>query len=391
VNAELALFAHALGALRRRLAKVLALAGGLSMAVALLGAVVFLTEALRAEAARMIDALPDVLVQRLVGGRPAVLDKADAPKLQDIPSVRQVTPRVWGYIFVPALQGNVTVLGLGDGEAPDAALSSTLGAGRPLVRGAHEMMMGEGLARHLGLHIEDVWGVPSTNPAVAPMTLVGTFHSKVDMWTADVLLCDEADARAMLLMEPHQATDFAVRVANPAEARIVAKTITERLPGSRVVERDLLMRVYTIGYGRRAGLVLAAALPTLLALLVLAWDRVSGLSTDEKREIVTLKAVGFSVADVVRVKMYEATVLALGATATGLVLAYAWVFLLGAPGLRPTLVGWSVLYPEGPLVPEVDGAQLLGLGLAVAAPYVALSIVPAWRAAIVDPAEALRT
>jgi lipoprotein-releasing system permease protein len=73
-----------------------------------------------------------------------------------------------------------------------------------------------------------------------------------------------------------------------------------------------------------------------------------------------------------------------------MVLAYLWVFPLGAPGLRPTLVGWSVLFPKEPLTPSVDLAQILAILLAVTVPYASLSIVPAWRAASADPMEALR-
>ena len=149
-------------------------------------------------------------------------------------------------------------------------------------------------------------------------------------------------------------------------------------------------RVYTLGYGRRAGLVLAASIPAILALLILAWDRASGLGPDEKREVAILKAVGFATRDVLGVKMLEALLVGALGTAIGLVLAYAWVFVLGAPGLRPALVGWSVLYPEAPLTPMVDVAQLLAIALAVLAPFVGLSIVPAWRAAVIDPMEAMR-
>ena len=55
-----------------------------------------------------------------------------------------------------------------------------------------------------------------------------------------------------------------------------------------------------------------------------------------------------------------------------------------------TLAGWSVLYPEAPLTPMVDVAQLLAVALAVLAPFVGLSVVPAWRAAGIDPMEAMR-
>jgi ABC-type lipoprotein release transport system permease subunit len=148
--------------------------------------------------------------------------------------------------------------------------------------------------------------------------------------------------------------------------------------------------VYAVAYGRRSGLVLAAAIPAILALLVLAWDRASGLSPDEKKEIAILKAVGWSSSDVLWAKLFESLLVGAIATAAGLFLAYAWVFFAGAVGLRGAIAGFSTLYPEGPLTPEVDLAELLAITLGVLGPFVALSIVPAWRAASLDPMESMR-
>ena len=194
----------------------------------------------------------------------------------------------------------------------------------------------------------------------------------------------------LLGMPAGSATDLAVTLANQQEARVVARTVVERLPQSRVLERDLLERVYHLSYGRRAGLVLGASIPAILALLVLAWDRASGVGPDERKEIAILKAVGWSTADVLWAKLFEAMLVGALATALGLLLGYAWIFWLGAPGLRPALVGWSVLYPRSALTPAVDVAQLLGISLAILGPFVLLSIVPAWRAASTDPLESMR-
>ncbi len=223
------------------------------------------------------------------------------------------------------------------------------------------------------------------------MKLVGTFRSSLDLWTADVVLCDEEDARALLGVPDGEAIDLAIALSNPAEARVVAKTIVERMPGARVIERDLLERVYHLAYGRRAGLVLGASIPAILALLVLAWDRASGIGADERREIAILKAVGWSTSDVLQAKLFESVLVGAAATALGLLLGYAWVYWLGAPGLRPALVGWSVLYPRSALTPVVDFAQLLGVSTAILGPFVLLSIVPAWRASTADPLESMRS
>jgi hypothetical protein len=383
------LLAFALAALGRRKARSLALGGGLMFAVALVASVVFLTEALRAEAERAHAAHPDVVVQRLVGGRPTTITVADGAAIADIPSVRSVTPRVWGYVFLPALQGNVTIVGTPPGASPLSVAVGVLERGRDITRGEHEMIAGIDLAHFLGMIPGDELALPSPTEA-RPLALVGTFRSSLDLYTADVIVCDEDDARALLGLGEGEATDLAIDLANPEEARIVASTIVERLPGSRVIERDLLARVYHLSYGRRAGFVLGAAIPAILALLVLAWDRASGIGPEERKEIAILKAVGWSTSDVLWSKLFESLLVGAAATAAGLLLAYGWVFWLGAPGLRPALVGWSVLYPRAALTPAVDFAQLLGISLAVLGPFALLSIVPAWRAASADPLDTMR-
>jgi ABC-type lipoprotein release transport system permease subunit len=386
---KLSILAFALAALGRRKARAFALGGGLAFAVALVSAVIFLTEALRAEAERAHAAHPDAVVQKLVGGRPTVIDVAEAAKLDGVPSVRKIVPRVWGYVFLPALQGNVTIIGTTPGASSLSVASGTLAEGRDVARGAHEMVAGQDLAKFLGMLIGDELALPAaTQPR--PLKLVGTFRSSLDIYTADVIVCDDEDARALLGMPDGSATDLAVTLANPEESRVVARTVLDRIPGARVVERDLLARVYHLAYGRRAGLVLGAAVPAILALLVLAWDRASGIGEGERREIAILKAVGWSTADVLWSKLFEQLLVGAAATAFGMLAGYAWVFWLGAPGLRPALVGWSVLYPRAALTPAVDLAQLLGIALAVLGPFVLIGIVPAWRASTSDPLETMR-
>jgi ABC-type lipoprotein release transport system permease subunit len=385
------LLAHALGALARRKARSIALGGGLAFAVALVAAVLFLTESLRAEAERAHAAHPDIVVQKLVGGRPTTIAASEGARLADIPSVRSVTPRVWGYVFLPALQGNVTIVGTPRGAGALTVANGVLAEGHDVTPGQHEMIAGVELAHFLGMLPGDELGLPSADPRAHPLKLVGTFRASLDLWTADVVVCDEADARALLGMPDEAATDLAIELANSAEGRVVARTVIDRLPGARVIERDLLERVYHLAYGRRAGLILGAALPAILALLVLAWDRANGVSAEERREIAVLKAIGWSTSDVLWTKLFEAILVGAGATALGLLLAYAWVFWAGAPGLRPALVGWSVLYPSSSLTPAVDAAQLLGVAAAVLGPFVLVSVVPAWRAATADPLETMRS
>ena len=229
------LLSFATSAVWRRRGRALGLGLGLALTVTLIAAILFVTESLRAEAVRANAALPDVVVQRLVGGRPTVMSLEDGGKLEGIDSVRAVRPRVWGYLFVPALQGNVTIVGVSANASPLDVAHGSLAQGRDLTHASHEMVAGARLAHDLGLAIGDELQLPSAQRS-PPLRLVGTFSSAVEIYTADVLLCDDDDARALLGLGSSEVTDFALDLANPEEARVVAGTVLARMPQTRVIE-----------------------------------------------------------------------------------------------------------------------------------------------------------
>ncbi len=396
VAGTIALLSLAVHSLVRRSTKAIALGGALALTVALAASVLFLTDALRAAAERVRTEAPDLVVQKLVAGRPMVIEGGLAARLRDIDAVSDVHARVWGYVFVPVVKANVVIVGMRANDAtgsklpPLSTVSGALADGRQAER-AGEAVLGSALARALGVAVGDEVRLPVSgkNPAMA-LRVVGTFSSPAEVYTADVVMVGEDDARKLLGLRAGDATDIAVTVTNPAEARVIASTILDRIEGARIVDRALMARVHELAFGRRGGLALAATLPALLALLVLAWDRSSSLGAEERREIAVLKAVGFSTRDVVFVRMSESLILAAVGTALGVAIAYVWIFVFGAAGLRPAIAGFGVLQGETPLVPTLDVAQLFGLVLGVVGPFVLLSIVPAWRAAIVDPMEGMR-
>ena len=166
---QLAILDVALGSLRRRAGKSLALTLGLAFVVALFASALFLTDALEREHSLAADRMPDMTVQRLIAGRPALIEESVAAALEDIPTVRRVQPRVWGYYFFRALEANVTIVG----AEPDASLDVAVEEGR-LPRKAGEVAIGVALANLLGLRVGDELGVPIDGEVVFS-DVVGTF------------------------------------------------------------------------------------------------------------------------------------------------------------------------------------------------------------------------
>lgn len=392
----LALLVHALGATRRRLGRSVSLGLALALTTAAWSSVFFLSESVRATGDALLADGPLLTVQRLVAGRPALIDHEDAEALRALPSVRRVDERVWGYLYQPALEGNVVVIGVA--PAASATLMAELGfseASPGTGLGDEEIFVGTTLAATLGLRAGDRLALvgPSGEDEGAPV-LVLRVRAVLPIETAvshgDAVLASLPVARQLLGLEEGVSVDLAIDVFPPEEASIVAARAIEAIPGARTLLRDALTRRRALTFEARAGLLSAVLLPLLLSFLVLTWDRLSGMGEDERREIGILKAVGWSTADVLLGRLFESALIAGLGAALGLVLGYLHVFVLGAPGLSEAYFGWSNLRPGMALVPTLDPQVLLLSFTLVVLPFVAVSIVPAWRAASLDPDRAMR-
>ncbi len=388
---QLALMRFALGSARRRAWRSLTLAGALALITVAFSSVLFLTEALRREYRLAAAALPDLTVQQLAAGRPALIPEREAIPMASIAGVVAVEPRVWGYFFVPAMSGNFTVVGVDtDLASVQRDLSLVIDRGRlPRSGPSGEVVLGEALAVFLGLEIGDAVTIP-VGRSKQRLELVGVFRSQVALWTADVILMSVADAREFLQVPPGYATDIAVRLSTPDEAVVAARKIGELMPGARIVDRQLMRRTYDLTFDTRGGMLGAMLLPALVAFLILAWDRLTGVGPGERREIGALKAMGWRTGDVLVARFWENAVIAVYGAVPGIVAAYAYVFGARAPGLAEVLLGWSSMYPALRLAPAVDAAQVLVLVCLVGIPFVAASLVPAWRTATRDPHGLLR-
>jgi ABC-type lipoprotein release transport system permease subunit len=128
----------------------------------------------------------------------------------------------------------------------------------------------------------------------------------------------------------------------------------------------------------------------IMSFIIFAWDKATGLSSDEKREIGILKGIGWETSDVILMKFWEGVVLSLSSFLLGIILAYIHVFFTSFALFEPVLKGWSVLYPEFKLIPSLDVYQIATLFFLTVVPYTIATIIPSWRAATVDPDTIMR-
>lgn len=359
--------------LGRRRGRNLGLFLAYTLLVFLLASVVLYGDALRREARLLLADAPELVVQRLTAGRHDLMPADWLEQVRGLRGVRAAEGRLWGYHYDPAAQANYTLLAPND--APPAVGQVEIGAA---------------LARAGGLAAGDVLSLRGFDGKPYAFNIGRVFEAESELARADLMRVNPADFRAFFGIEPDLYTDLALRVANPREVRKVAEKVLNRLPGARVIAREEMQRTYEAAFNWRQGVLLTFLSTLLLAFALLAWDKASGLSAEERREIGILKAVGWDTGDVLRMKLWEGALMSVAAFLTGYVLAWLHVFYADAPLFTAVLKGWSVLYPKFALVPQIDVAQIATLFFLTVLPYVAATIAPVWRAATLDPDAVMR-
>jgi ABC-type lipoprotein release transport system permease subunit len=174
-------------------------------------------------------------------------------------------------------------------------------------------------------------------------------------------------------------------VRNPKEVRKVAEKLTIKLPDTRPILREEILRTYDAIFSWRQGIVFLLLAGAILAFVIFAWDKASGLSAEERREIGILKAIGWETSDILRMKFWEGAIVSLTAFFLGYLLAYGHVFFTSAALFEPVLKGWAILYPSFNPLPTVDLLQVATLFFFTVFPYTVATIIPIWRASITDP------
>ncbi len=364
---------YTLASLGRRRAKNLSLVLVYGLTVFAVASTLFLTEALRAEAAAVLSGAPDVVVQRLAAGRHDLIAAAEVEKLAGIRGVERAVGRRWGYLHRSVSQANLTVM------VPERFWGAD-----------GEVVVGEGVARVEQLRPGASMRLTASSGEGLDLTVREIIPAETALVTTDLVLVSEATFLRLFEADPARFTDIALTVPNAREIPKVAEKVLRLVPGSRAITRPEMLRTYQSIFDWRSGLVTVVLSTAILAFALVAWDKAAGLSAEERREIGILKAIGWDVSDVLLVKAWEGAVVSAAAFTGGVVAAYLHVFVGSAALFAPVLEGWSVLTPRLHLTPAPGGLQLATLFFLTVVPYTAATVVPAWRSATTDPDAVMR-
>ena len=383
-----------LKSLKRRLTKKLSVIFIFTLLVFLLVSVFSIASSLKKELQISVDALPELIVQKMSGGRQTQIPVDRVYEISAIPGVQQAYDRIWGYYFYNNANVNFTLIGL------DFDLDTYKQKYNDIIEmysvktdtmNTQFMIAGRGVIELLKeYYYTEFFNFIKADGDIVKTAIVGSFTDVSAMETNDVILMPIQYVREIFETSERYATDIVVRIPNPEKIDMVKQKIQYLYPDCRIISKSDIEASYQNVFDYKSGLFLALLIAAFVAFFILIYDKTSGLSIEDRREIGILKAVGWQVQNILQIKFIEGGLISLFSFFLGTGIALYYVYAMQAPVLRNLFTGAGRLKPTFDLIPVID-LQIYFLIFVLTVPiYIMATIIPSWKAAIIDADEVMR-
>ena len=356
----------------------------------LLTSVFYITNSIKYELDTTVDTLPQLIVQNMKAGRHYDIDIDTVDEILTIEGVEDAIPRVWGYYYFKKADVYFTLIGVEEFENQYTKTLSNVVKEIDFENSSY-MLMGKGVKKVMHEnYYKDYFNFIKPNGTLKKIFLGKSFDTQTELESNDIIVMTNSDIREIFDIEENLATDIVVKVSNPNEIDTIARKIQLLYPTARVVTNKDIKISYQNIFNYKSGIFLTLFIISLFTFFIIIYDKANGLSSEEKKEIGILKALGWQIDDILKEKFYEASIISLFSYTVGVTLALFFVYILQAPLLRDIFIGYSALKPSF-VLPFIIDIQTLFLIFFLTIPiYISATIIPSWRVATLEADEVIR-
>ena len=361
--------------------------------VSLLTAFMFISSSIKQDAMLSLKEQPDFIVQTLIGGESVPIEVNMVDKFSKIRGVADVKPRVYGRYFTADNKHFFMIVGV---DFSDEELSQNL---KKLFKNidikkflnSPNMFIGEGIKEYLDKnYYKNDFNFLLPNGENKKVNIYKSFNKNTSLLSSDIILTDINLAREILGYKKTQATDISLNVPNDAEKDNIMFKLQSSDFDTKIISKDELKDKYENFYNYKSGIFLILFIIVFLTFMLILYQRYSMINSSDKKEIAILRSIGWSIKDVLKLKVSETLIVGLFSFVLGVLIAYVYVFLLSAPLLRDVFLGFNNLNNHVGFTPVFDIGLIFSIFLFFIVPFLASVLIPVWKIAIIDPNEAMK-
>ena len=206
----------------------------------------------------------------------------------------------------------------------------------------------------------------------------------------DLIIMDINLAKKILNIDEENSTDIVLNVPNDLEKQNIKEQLILKHSNIRILQKENLKKEYENMFNYKGGIFLVLFIVVIFTFILILYQRYSMISSSDKKEIGILKAVGWSIKDIIKLKIIENFIVGFMAFIIGVVFAYIFVFIFNAPILRNIFIGFSNVQNDFILNANIEFSTLITLFLFFIIPFLSAVLIPVWKIAVIDANESMK-
>ena len=361
--------------------------------VFLSSSILFISNTLKKEIFTTLENQSDFVIQKINSGKSQYTPISWIEDFKEISGVKDVQQRVYGqYYFMPE-DAYFTIVGIDlfeEGSSKNIKeLLKVLNISEFLQ--SDSMIIGNGIKKLFDKYkYIDSYDFKLFNNDLKEIKIFKDLPQKANLVANDLIIMDINLAKEILNIKEDEATDIVLNVPNNLERANVKDQLILKHSNTRILQKENLKKEYENMFNYKGGIFLILFIIVILTFTLILYQRYSMISLGDKKEIGILKAVGWSIKDILKLKIMENFIVAFMAFIIGIILSYIFVFILNAPILKNVFIGSQNLQNDFIFNANIQIDSLITLFLFFMIPFLSAVLIPVWKVAIIDSTQSMK-
>ena len=361
--------------------------------VFLSSSILFISNTLKKEIFTTLENQSDFVIQKINSGKSQYTPISWIEDFKEISGVKNIQQRVYGqYYFMPE-DVYFTIVGIDlfeEGSSKNIKeLLEVLNISEFLQ--SDSMIIGNGIKKLFDKYkYINSYDFKLFNNDLKEIKIFKDLPQKANLVANDLIIMDINLAKEILNIKEDEATDIVLNVPNNLERANVKDQLILKHSNTRILQKQNLKKEYENMFNYKGGIFLILFIVVILTFTLILYQRYSMISLGDKKEIGILKAVGWSIKDILKLKIMENFIVAFMAFIIGIILSYIFVFILNAPILKNIFIGSQNLQNDFIFNTNIQIDSLITLFLFFMIPFLSAVLIPVWKVAIIDSTQSMK-
>ena len=361
--------------------------------VFMISSILLISNALKKEIFSTLNNQSDFVIQKTNNGKIFDTPISWIEDFYSINGVKNIQQRVYGqYYFMPE---NIyfTIIGVDLFEENSnkniKELLSVLNISSFLQNDS--MIIGNGIKKIFDkYHYFDSYNFKLLDKNTINIKIFKDLPKEANLVANDLIIMDINLAKKILNIDEENSTDIVLNVPNDLEKQNIKEQLILKHSNIRILQKENLKKEYENMFNYKGGIFLVLFIVVIFTFILILFQRYSMISSSDKKEIGILKAVGWSIKDIIKLKIIENFIVGFMAFIIGIIIAYIFVFILNAPILKNIFIGFSNVQNDFILNANIEFSTLITLFLFFIIPFLSAVLIPVWKIAVIDANESMK-